>query len=137
MTTLQDLGRLGYQRLGIPVSGALDPVACAPPTCWSAIRPRPRALEIAYQGPTLAVEADSVRIACAGASAPIDVVAGEEPARVRRLAMLNSTRLKRGDQLRIGSLSGGAMLYLAVEGGFDVAPVLGSRSTLVRAGIGG
>ena len=32
MTTVQDLGRPGYQRLGVPVSGALDHVACAPPT---------------------------------------------------------------------------------------------------------
>lgn len=137
LTTLQDMGRFGYQHLGIPVSGALDPVALTAANLLVGNPPATAALEIAYQGPTLAVEADSVRIACAGASAPIDVVDGAEPARVRRLAMLNSTRLKRGDQLRIGSLSGGAMLYLAAAGGFDVAPVLGSRSTLVRAGIGG
>ena len=49
--------------------------------------------------------------------------------------MLTSARLERGDQIRIGAFPG--VLYLAAEGGFDVPAVLGSRSTLVRAGIGG
>jgi biotin-dependent carboxylase-like uncharacterized protein len=53
------------------------------------------------------------------------------------VALFESARLLRGQELRIGALTGGAVLYLAAAGGFDVAPVLGSRSTLVRAGIGG
>lgn len=137
LTTLQDLGRVGYQHLGIPVSGALDPVSLNAANLLVGNPPDTAALEIAYQGPTLAVETDSVRIACAGAAAPIEIVAGGEPARARPLAMLTTARLKRGDLLRIGALSGGAVLYLAAAGGFDVPSVLGSRSTLVRAGIGG
>jgi len=137
LTTLQDMGRFGYQHLGIPVSGALDPVSLSAANLLVGNPPETAALEIAYRGPTLAVEADSVRIACAGASAAIDLVAGGEATRVRRLAMRMSGRLERGELVRIGALSGGSVLYLAAEGGFDVPAVLGSRSTLVRAGIGG
>jgi biotin-dependent carboxylase-like uncharacterized protein len=45
--------------------------------------------------------------------------------------------LNKGESIRIGALSGAAIGYLAVEGGFDVAPVLGSQSTFVRGGLGG
>ena len=137
LTTLQDLGRFGYQHLGIPVSGALDPVSLSAANLLVGNPPDTAALEIAYQGPTLAVETDSVRVACAGAAAAIEVVAAREGSRSRRLGMLRSARLERGDLIRIGALSGGAVLYLAVAGGFDVPAVLGSRSTLLRAGIGG
>jgi biotin-dependent carboxylase-like uncharacterized protein len=46
-------------------------------------------------------------------------------------------RLVAGDLLRIGALSGSAIGYLAVEGGIEVPPFLGSRATLTRGGIGG
>jgi biotin-dependent carboxylase-like uncharacterized protein len=46
-------------------------------------------------------------------------------------------RLAKGEVLRVGALTGGAVGYLAVEGGFEVAPVLGSQSTYTRAGLGG
>ena len=137
LTTLQDKGRVGYQRLGIPVSGALDPVSLAAANLLVGNLPDSAALEIVYHGPTLVVDADSVRIACAGAAAPIELRGATAPAGSRRLALFESARLLRGEELRIGALTGSAVLYLAAAGGFDVPPVLGSRSTLVRAGIGG
>ena len=136
LTTLQDRGRFGYQQLGIPVSGALDPVSLGAANLLVGNPADTAALEIAYQGPSLVVDADSVRIACVGAAAPIEIVGGKARAG-RRLAMLESARLTRGEELHIGALTGGAVLYLAAAGGFDVPCVLGSRSTLVRAGIGG
>ena len=136
MTTLQDLGRRGYQHLGVPVSGALDPVCLQAANLLAGNAPGMGALEIAYQGPTLAIEADSVRIAAAGGQAAIDII-GPDGGAGQRLAPFESARLTRGQTLRIGALSGSAILYLAVEGGFAVAPVMGSQSTLTRGGIGG
>src|SRR5262245_7171155 len=127
LTTLQDRGRVGYQHLGIPVSGALDPVSLAAANLLVGNPSDTAALEIAYQGPTLVVEADSVRIACVGAAAPIELV-GSARAGPKRLALCESARLVRGEELRIGALSGGAVLYLAAAGGFDVPRVFGSRS---------
>jgi biotin-dependent carboxylase-like uncharacterized protein len=136
MTTLQDLGRRGYQHLGVPVSGALDPVCLRCANLLAGNAPGTGALEIAYQGPTLAVEADSVRIATAGGQGQIEILAPDGGAGVR-LAPFESVRLVRGQTLRIGALSGSAILYLAVEGGLAVPPVMGSQSTLTRGSIGG
>jgi biotin-dependent carboxylase-like uncharacterized protein len=136
-TTLQDLGRRGYQHLGIPVSGALDAVGLAAANALVGNAPGTGALEIAHLGPTLVVEAASVRVAFAGGAAAIDVLSGAEASEGRRLQPLQSVRLTRGEVLRIGALGGSALGYLAVEGGFDAAPVLGSQSTYARAGLGG
>ena len=119
MTTLQDLGRRGYQHLGVPVSGALDPVCLQAANLLAGNAPGMGALEIAYQGPTLAIEADSVRIALAGGQAAIDIL-GPDGGAGQRLAPFESARLTRGQTLRIGALSGSAILYLAVEGGFAI-----------------
>ena len=73
LTTVQDLGRPGYQRLGIPVSGALDPVSLRAANALAGNAPDAGALEVAYVGPALAVEADDVRLAFVGATAAIEV----------------------------------------------------------------
>ncbi|MDC7788749.1 biotin-dependent carboxyltransferase family protein [Rhodoplanes sp. TEM] len=135
-TTLQDAGRTGHQRFGIPVSGAMDRVALAAANLLAGNPPETAALEIAYLGPTLVVEAESVRVAFAGGSATVEVLddTGEPP---RKIPPLTSVRLVRGQRLRIGGLGGSVVGYLAVAGGFAVAPFLGSRATLMRAGLGG
>ena len=101
------------------------------------MHPATGALEVACLGPTLVVEADDVRIAVAGATALIEILPDAAAARGRRVAPMQSMRLRRGEALRIGALTGATVLYVAVEGGFDIAPVLGSVSTYVRGGIGG
>jgi biotin-dependent carboxylase-like uncharacterized protein len=137
LTTIQDFGRVGYQHLGVPVSGALDPVSLRAANLLVGNPPGIAALEVAYLGPTLTVEADDVRIAAVGANAAIDVLAEAGAPEGRRIEMMRSHRLRRGEAIRIGALTGAPVLYLAVEGGFDIAPVLGSLSTCIRAGIGG
>lgn len=121
-TTVQDLGRTGHQRVGVPPSGALDAVSLRTVNMILGNAPGTAALEMCRLGCTVAVEAESVRVALAGATAP-------QP-------MLRSFTLRRGETFRVGRIAGGAC-YLAVEGGFDIAPVLGSRSTYTRAGFGG
>ena len=135
LTTVQDRGRIGHQSLGVPVSGAMDLVAFE---AANAIVGNPRgteAFEIAYQGPTLAIERGSLRVAYVGGGALVEIVA--RSGETRRLPAAQSARLGAGDLLRIGALSGSAIGYLAIEGGIDVPPFLGSRATLTRGGIGG
>ena len=136
-TTLQDLGRPGYQRLGVSVSGALDPVALRAANALVGNAPGVGALEIAYVGPTLEVDADEVRMSFVGPATAIDVFDDAHAACGRRIEPMRSIRLRRGEVVRIGSLVGGSVLYLAVEGGFDVASELGSVSTCLRGGFGG
>jgi biotin-dependent carboxylase-like uncharacterized protein len=137
MTTLQDGGRDGHQRFGIPVSGAMDPVALAAANLLVRNPRDAAALELAYLGPTLKVEAESIRVAYAGGIAAVEVLDADGEAPPRKVPPLTSVRLTRGQSLRIGGLSGSVVGYLAVAGGFDVVPFLGSKATFVRGGLGG
>ena len=132
MTTVQDFGRIGYQRLGIPVGGALDPLSLRAANLLVGNPPDAGALEVIASGPTLAIEAECVRVAFVGADADLSVAGEAFDPRVSR-----SMLLRRGDILRVGPLRGSATLYMAVEGGFDIAPVMGSFSTYLRGGLGG
>jgi biotin-dependent carboxylase-like uncharacterized protein len=137
LTTLQDLGRPGYAQLGIPIGGALDPVSLRAANVLVGNAQDIAALEVAYMGPTLAIDAQSVRMSFVGAEAMIEVFSGVDATCGRLLESMRSIRLQRGEVVRIGALLRGAVLYVAVEGGFQVEPVLGSVSTYVRGGFGG
>jgi biotin-dependent carboxylase-like uncharacterized protein len=136
LTTIQDFGRVGYQRLGIPVGGALDALSLRAANLLVGNAPDAGGLEIIAKGPALGVEADSVRVAFAGAGVDI-VVTGERRPTPFAMRSRQSFLLRRGDALRVGALRGSATLYMAVEGGFDIAPVMGSLSTYLRGGFGG
>lgn len=123
-STIQDFGRHGYQSLGVPPSGALDPISLRTANLLVGNAPGMAGIEMCRVGVTFEVQAESLRMALAGASVGAD------------LPLLQSRTLRRGERLSIGRVAGGAA-YLAVEGGFDLPPVLGSLSTYTRAGFGG
>jgi biotin-dependent carboxylase-like uncharacterized protein len=133
-TTVQDFGRFGYQRLGIPVSGALDPVGLRLANLLVGNPPQMGGLEMAYQGATLMLEAASARLAFVGGRALLEIHAGGER-RSFQPAEGQSFRLMRGETLRIGALD--PIGYLAIAGGLALEPFLGSQSTYVRARLGG
>lgn len=137
LTTIQDLGRPGHQHLGIPVSGALDPISLRAANALVGNPPGTGALEVAYVGPTLVVEADSVRMSFVGAKAAIEILPDLAASAGTLIETMESIHLRRGDVVRIGSLWDATTLYVAVEGGFDIAAVLGSVSTYIRGGMGG
>ena len=92
MTTVQDRGRHGYQDLGVPVCGALDPLSLR---LANALVGNPQgigALEIRFVGPTLRVAADSLRVALAGTETPIEVLGNRTP----KVDAGRSLTLKRG-----------------------------------------
>lgn len=132
-TTVQDEGRFGWQRFGVPVSGALDPVALAAANVVVGNPPDEAGLECLFQGPTLEVTADSVRLAVSGEGGALDVVGGHP----RRVPPLESVTLERGERFRVVIAGPSISAYLAIAGGLVLAPVLGSRSTYARARLGG
>jgi biotin-dependent carboxylase-like uncharacterized protein len=137
LATLQDLGRPGHQHLGVSVGGALDPFSLYAANALVGNPPGTTVIEVAGRGPTLAVEADDVRLAVVGAQASIEILPDEATASATRVAAMRSMTLRRGEMIRIGALTAGGVLYLAAEGGFDIAPVLGSSSACLRGGFGG
>jgi len=133
--TLQDFGRTGYQRQGVPVSGALDRVALAAANIVVGNQAGAAGVEMLYQGAAFEVLADSARVAVAGAGAKLAIEDGEGTS--SSIAACESVTLRRGALIKITIPGPGIAAYLAVAGGFDVPPVMGSRSTYTRAGIGG
>lgn len=132
-TTVQDMGRRGYLDAGVPVSGPLDRIGFRIANALVGNAPDTPVLELLIQGPTLEVQADSVRLALAGCNGEMEICG----ARRRRIPAGRSARAIRGETVRIVSLGDSACGYLAIEGGMVVQPVLGSYSTYVRAGLGG
>lgn len=132
-TTIQDRGRFGAQALGVPVSGAMDPEMLRLANALVGNSPWEAALEIVHAGPVLEVEAQTVRIALAALGGVLTVNGPE----TRTIPPWRGVTLKKGDRLRIAATGMAVCAYLAVEGGFDVPPVMGSLSTYVRGRIGG
>lgn len=132
-TTVQGLKRIGYQNLGVPASGPLDWISLRLANALVGNPHGTAALEMLLQGPTCEVLADSVRVALVGCSAGMEIRSGS----ARSIPAGESVRLARGEVFRIGPLGDSACAYLAIEGGLDIAPVLGSDSTYVRGAIGG
>jgi allophanate hydrolase len=131
-TTVQDLGRPGYQAIGVPVSGALDGFSLRLANALVGNPPGKPALEVLISGPTFEVAADTVRVALAGVGASLAM--GAEKARV---GAGQSATLPRGEVIEVVAGRQSACCYLALEGGVAVPLVLGSASTYVRAAIGG
>ena len=136
-TTIQDLGRHRFQRWGVSVGGALDPVAFQAANALVDNPASAGALEAMYCGPSFVVEADDARLAFAGGDAAIEILDNADAASGETIAPMRSVRLRRGQAVRIGSIRNGATLYIAVQGGFAVEPVLGSVATDSRGRIGG
>jgi len=129
-STLQDAGRFGFQRFGISNSGAMDVAAMRIANALVANAPGEGVIEMTLTGIRFRVGAGPCRIAVAGAGMTI-VING------RVVDDLRAHDLTSGDEVAIGRAATGMRAYLAVAGGFDVAPVLGSVSTHSRSLIGG
>jgi allophanate hydrolase len=132
-STVQDLGRPGFQDAGVPVSGALDSEALRLANALVGNPPGTACLEILYQGPSFEVAAESVRIALAGSEAELEILGGGR----RSVPAWRSLRLERGQAFRVVSPPEAASCYLAIEGGLAVEPWLGSLATFVRGAMGG
>ena len=132
-TTVQGKPRIGFQDVGVPASGPLDRISLGLANALVGNAADAPALELLLQGPLCEVTTESVRIALVGCAAPLEV-RSHPP---RTIPAGQSVRLTQGVVFRIGPLVDSACAYLAVEGGFHCAPVLGSPSTYVRGGLGG
>lgn len=129
LTTVQDLGRPGQLRYGIPASGPVDRQAFILANRLVGNPDAAAALECTLAGPTLQMMGEGV-VAVTGADMALTVNGREFP-------RWTAIRVKAGDVVRLGSSRSGVRAYLALAGGIDVPLVLGSRSTYVRGRLGG
>ncbi len=129
LSTLQDMGRYGYQRFGMPVSGAMDQLSMQLANILVGNHPGAACIEATLTGPSIRFTA-AAYIAVCGADMQPQINA--KPAGNNRLISV-----KAGDLLSFGSLRSGCRAYIAFSGGVAVKPVMGSQSTYLAAGIGG
>ena len=125
---VQDSGRFGYLRYGLPGSGPVD---------WWAFRaanrlvnnsPGTAGLEIGFSNAAFQIEEDAI-IAVCGVGYRIFL-------NDKQLPLWMSFLAKKGDRLFLEKCSGGSWVYLAVSGGIQSQVWMGSRSVYPRAGLG-
>lgn len=129
LSSLQDTGRQGLAHLGIGRAGAADLPALRLANALVGNAPDACAIEMTLQGPTVRLH-ERVRIALTGAPLPQARV-DDQP-----LPMWQVCELAAGSTLTLGGMPHGCRSYLAVAGGIQVQPQLGSRSCDLNAGVG-
>jgi biotin-dependent carboxylase-like uncharacterized protein len=82
------------------------------------------------------VEAETVRLSFVGVAA-VEIRKHRAATSGRKIDGMRSVVARRGEVVRVGSVTVGSALYIGVEGGFDIEPILGSVSTNIRGGVGG
>jgi antagonist of KipI len=129
LSTIQDLGRRGFQHLGVGPGGVMDPVSHRLANLLAGNPETAATLEITLAGPDLLFETDAL-IALAGAD--LEPAIEEQPVRLWR-----PTLVRAGARLAFGAPRQGCRCYLALAGGFRLPTVMGSASTALSAGFGG
>ena len=129
LTTVQDLGRIGYQRYGMPVCGAMDHYAMELANILVG-NPRGEAvIEATVLGPTLVFGEPEVFAITGGDFGP---TLNGQPIENDRAYLAEA-----GDTLSLPMAKAGARAYIAFAGGLDLEEVMGSRSTFLKGGVGG
>lgn len=129
LTTVQDLGRTGYQQYGMVVAGAMDSYSLQVGNLLVGNRRGEAGLEITWLGPVLRFEEEAV-IALTGAD--LSPLLDGKP-----VPLWKSISIGKGQELRFKGPVAGMRTYLCVAGGIRVPTVMGSRSTYLKGRIGG
>jgi antagonist of KipI len=129
LTSVQDLGRWGFQSRGVPVAGPMDAYSHRLANALAGNVVDAATLEVTLIGPELKFDDERV-IGIAGAEFEL-AVNGRPVAANAAFAVSAGSHLQFGRRLR------GTRAYVAVRGGIGVMPVLGSRATHLSSRMGG
>ncbi len=129
-TSIQDVeGRLGYWDVGVPPSGAIDPLSLTVANQLLGNAKNTAGLECTLQGPSLKFHCDS----------QIVITGGEMPSKLDgvNIPMWQTINVKKGQVLKCGTITTGCRSYIGIKGGFDVPEYLGSQATFTLGQFGG
>jgi len=129
LTTIQDLGRVGYRQYGVPLGGVMDQLSARIANLLVGNSEGDAVCEMTLQGPELVFEKDALVAVC---GCDLSLALDGQPGRLWR-----PLAVRRGLTLTVGNARSGCRAYLAVAGGFDVPRVMHSRSTYLPAALGG
>lgn len=129
LTLIQDQGRYGAHNLGLTNGGPLDPLAFDWANRLLGNDINDTCLEVSFGGLTLESQVDS-SIAITGAELSCKING-------KVIEQWRSHVIHKNDLLEFGYVTAGVRAYLAVSGGFQIAPSFGSSATVVREKVGG
>ena len=129
LTTVQDLGRIGYQKFGMPVAGAMDNFSYRVANFLVGNKENEAVLEATLLGPELEFDCD-ISFAVTGANMK-PALNGKE------ISMWESYKATKGDTLSLGVVTSGLRAYIAFSGSIEVPLLNNSKSTYLKTGIGG
>jgi biotin-dependent carboxylase-like uncharacterized protein len=129
LTTIQDLGRKGYQQFGMPTAGAMDITSLRLANRLVQNEEGQACLEITFIGLRLLALRDIM----------IAITGGDLMPKVNGfpLSMWQTVSLRKNSEISFIGVRNGIRSYLAIAGGIQIADIMGSRSTYIRGGIGG
>ena len=128
-TSVQDAGRPGYYNIGIPISGGLDQYSLRAANLLVGNDEGAAVLEATLLGPELLFRQAAI-VAVTGAEAAPKLNGKPQPRN-------ESFAVRADDRLGFDFMRAGARIYIAIAGGIDLPPVLGSRSTYALGALGG
>ena len=129
LTTIQDLGRVGYQQIGMPVAGVMDSYSSRIANILVGNDENAPLIEITLLGPEIEVRGDCfIAVTGADMNASINGV---------KIAFWKAYKIKSGDIIKLGGAVKGLRSYLAFSGGVAGDIVMESSSTYLKGGIGG
>ena len=128
MMTVQDGGRFGYQRYGMPESGPMDGWAFQAANRLVGNEPGAACVEVGFSSAEITI-GRRVLLAVCGAGYSLSV-------NKRTLPMWMAFLAKPGDCIRMEKITGGSWAYLAAAGGIQSEVWMGSRSVYPAAGLG-
>jgi len=128
-TTIQDKGRVGYRKFGIPVSGVMDEVSFLSANKLVGNPENTPVLECTLKGGKYRFESNTVITITGALMSP--KINGST------VEMNTSIKVEQGDVLELGFAQKGCRAYVAIKGNWDIETVLGSYSTYTRASFGG
>jgi len=129
LSTIQDLGRFGYQKYGVITSGAMDSLSHRLANILVGNEENKPTIEMTLLGPTIQFQQDSLIAICGGDMKP---TIQNLPVRMWRPVLV-----RKGAQLTFGQAKSGCRVYLAIAGGFFISAIMNSSSTYIRANVGG
>ncbi|GJH21506.1 biotin-dependent carboxyltransferase family protein [Caballeronia novacaledonica] len=129
LTSVQDLGRRGYRHLGVSSGGALDALSLEIGNRIVGNRADAAGIEVTF-GPTVLRFKHATRVAITGTD--FGATLDDKP-----VYSWWSLPVRAGQELTLRAAKRGMRCYVAIAGGIDVLPMLGSRSTDLAACFGG
>ena len=129
LTTVQDLGRYGFQRYGVSASGVMDEYSAKIANKLVGNKVGEAVLETTLKGVQIEF-LQNTAVAITGGNCDVTLNG-------TKIELWQSYLVNRGDILKMGICRSGLRNYLAFAGGIDVPVIMNSKSTNLKAKVGG